>query len=417
MTIARLSVSIYKLNFSYKHRAHNITSMNFPCRLAISYPYILPIDNNMLQNKLSIPTNVPGKVVCSSIFLIFTNYPIKCFSGFTTENSCSRCHPVCNFHFYGYLQVLFGTCFWCIFLRHVVSDYALNLFKRGKSMKFGIIGGSGLYEIEGLTDIEKIKVSTPFGEPSDDYIAGKLEGKDIVFLPRHGRGHRFLPSEINYRANIWGMKSLDVTHLISVSAVGSLKMEIVPGHIVLPDQFIDRTKDRPSTFFGNGLVAHLQFGNPTCSYLSTAIAASAKNLDITCHESGTYICMEGPMFSTRAESEMYRSFGASVIGMTNLQEAKLAREAELCFATIALATDYDCWHESEEEVSVDAILEVMRKNVENTKAILKGLVREFLPKSPACQDQNSLQGAILTPIETIPEQVKTDLNIIIGKYL
>ncbi|MBU2512120.1 S-methyl-5'-thioadenosine phosphorylase [bacterium] len=284
-------------------------------------------------------------------------------------------------------------------------------------MKFGIIGGSGLYEIEGLTDIENTKISTPFGEPSDEYVSGRLEGKEVVFLPRHGRGHKYLPSEINYRANIWGMKSLGVTHLIAVSAVGSLKKKIEPGDIVLPDQFIDRTKDRPSTFFGNGLVAHLQFGNPTCNHLSSAIAEITRSIGITCHESGTYVCMEGPMFSTRAESEMYRSFGASVIGMTNLQEAKLAREAELCFSTIALATDYDCWHESEEEVTVDAILEVMRKNVENTKNILKNLVGKFQPKTPVCQDQNSLQGAILTSLDLIPVQVKEDLNIIIGRYL
>ncbi len=284
-------------------------------------------------------------------------------------------------------------------------------------MKFGIIGGSGLYEIEGLTDIENTKISTPFGAPSDEYVSGKLAGKEVVFLPRHGRGHKFLPSEINYRANIWGMKSLGVTHLIAVSAVGSLKKKIEPGNIVLPDQFIDRTKDRPSTFFGNGLVAHLQFGKPTCGHLSSTIAEITRDIGVTCHEGGTYICMEGPMFSTRAESELYRSFGASVIGMTNLQEAKLAREAELCFSTIALATDYDCWHESEEEVSVDAILEVMRKNVENTKSILKDLVQKYQPEEPECQDQNSLQGAILTPFDLIPAKVKEDLNIIIGKYL
>ncbi len=284
-------------------------------------------------------------------------------------------------------------------------------------MKFGIIGGSGLYEVEGFENVNHIKIETPFGDPSDEFVSGQLEGKDVVFLPRHGRGHRLLPSEINYRANIWGMKSLGATHLVSVSAVGSLKEEICPGHIVLPDQFIDRTKDRPSTFFGNGLTAHLQFGQPTCLHLSDAIYSVINKLGITCHQGGTYVCMEGPMFSTRAESEMYRSFGAAVIGMTNLQEAKLAREAEMCFATIALATDYDCWHTSEEEVSVDAILEVMRKNVENTKAILKVLCREFQSKDPVCTDQNSLQGALLTPIDEIPRSVKESLSVILDRYL
>lgn len=284
-------------------------------------------------------------------------------------------------------------------------------------MKFGIIGGSGLYEIEGLENIEFRSIVTPFGDPSDEYVSGNLEGHDVVFLPRHGRGHRFLPSEINYRANIWGMKSLGVTHLLAVSAVGSLKEEIRPGHIVIPDQFIDRTKDRPSTFFGNGIIAHLQFGNPTCSHLSEYIARAADVVGVNYQMGGTYVCMEGPMFSTRAESELYRSFGASVIGMTNLQEAKLAREAEMCFATIALATDYDCWHESEEEVTVDAILEVMRQNVENTKAMLKVLIRQFEEKVPACRDQNALQGAILTQPDQIPDIVRNDLSIILDKYL
>jgi 5'-methylthioadenosine phosphorylase len=284
-------------------------------------------------------------------------------------------------------------------------------------MKFGIIGGSGLYEIEGLTNVENRKVVTPFGEPSDEFVTGMLGETSAVFLPRHGRGHRFLPSEINYRANIWGMKSLGVTHLVAVSAVGSLREEIKPGHIVLPDQFVDRTKDRPSTFFGKGLVAHLQFGHPTCNHLSQAIANAATKVGVPHHWGGTYVCMEGPMFSTKAESEMYRNLGASVIGMTNLQEAKLSREAELCFSTIALATDYDCWHETEEEVTVDAILAVMKQNVENTKAILKVLLQKFQPKNPVCRDQNSLQGAILTPANLIPESAKRDLGIIINRYL
>ncbi len=287
----------------------------------------------------------------------------------------------------------------------------------GTSMKFGIIGGSGLYDMEGLTNIETKSIDTPFGEPSDQYVSGQLENKEVVFLPRHGRGHKLIPSEINYRANIWGMKSLGVTHLVSVSAVGSLKEEIVPGHLVLPDQFIDRTKDRPSTFFGNGIVAHLQFGDPVCQYLVNEIALTTQKLDIDFHKGGTYVCMEGPMFSTRAESEMYRSFGASIIGMTNLQEAKLAREAEMCFATIALATDYDCWHQSEEEVTIEAILAVMSKNVTNTKAILKDLIVNFTPKSPECRDRSALQGAIMNDPASIPAETKEKCSLLIKKYV
>ncbi len=284
-------------------------------------------------------------------------------------------------------------------------------------MKFGIIGGSGLYDMEGLTNIETKSISTPFGDPSDHYVLGQLEDKDVVFLPRHGRGHKLIPSEINYRANIWGMKSLGVTHLVSVSAVGSLREEIVPGQLVLPDQFIDRTKDRPSTFFGGGIVAHLQFGDPVCKHLVDTIAQTTQKLNIEFHKGGTYVCMEGPMFSTRAESEMYRSFGASVIGMTNLQEAKLAREAELCFATIALATDYDCWHESEEEVTIEAILAVMDKNVSNTKAILKDLIVNFIPKNPECRDQSALQGAIMNDPASIPAEAKERCSLLIKKYV
>jgi 5'-methylthioadenosine phosphorylase len=270
--------------------------------------------------------------------------------------------------------------------------------------------------MEELSEIEYQTIPTPFGEPSDRYITGKMGEKEVVFLPRHGRGHRIMPSEINYRANIWGMKSLGVTHLVSISAVGSLKEEIAPGDIVLPDQFIDRTKDRPSTFFGNGIVAHLQFGKPVCAHLSKEIADIAKEVGIPCHLGGTYVCMEGPMFSTKAESEMYRSFGASVIGMTNLQEAKLAREAEFCFSTIALSTDYDCWHESEEEVSVNVVLEVMRRNVSNTRSVLKKLFDRFAPLEPPCPDQSSLRGAIMTDRDAFPEETRNRLSILIDKY-
>jgi len=284
-------------------------------------------------------------------------------------------------------------------------------------MKFGIIGGSGLYQMEDLTEIELKSVDTPFGAPSDDFILGKLAGKEVVFLPRHGQGHTILPSEINYRANIWGMKSLGVTHLVAVSAVGSLKLEIEPGHIVVPDQFIDRTKDRPSTFFGNGIAAHLPFGDPVCKNLSEQIVKAVKKVGVTVHQGGTYVCMEGPMFSTRAESEMYRGFGASVIGMTNLQEAKLAREAELCFSTIALSTDYDCWHESEDDVSVEMVLDTVRKNVRNTQLILKELLTDFNPGNTPCIDQSALQGAIMTSPEKIPAETKERLSLLVSKYI
>lgn len=284
-------------------------------------------------------------------------------------------------------------------------------------MKFGIIGGSGLYEMEGLTDIKLHTIKTPYGIPSDDLVSGKLFEKEIVFLPRHGKGHRLLPSEINYRANIWALKSLGVTHLISVSAVGSLKEEIAPGDIVIVDQFFDRTKDRPSTFFGEGIVAHIPFGNPVCEDLNQSIASAAKSLSIKYHFGGTYICMEGPLFSTKAESEFYRLIGASVIGMTNLQEAKLAREAEMCFASMALCTDYDCWHQSEEEVTLEAILEVMHNNVENSKAILKAFLKNYSEPSPLCPDQSALQNCIMTSPSLIPDSVKEKLDIIVGKYL
>jgi len=284
-------------------------------------------------------------------------------------------------------------------------------------MKFGIIGGTGLYDMEALRQLETKTLTTPFGDPSDRFIIGDVAGKTVVFLSRHGCGHRLLPSEINYRANLWGMKALGVTHLIAVSAVGSLKEEIKPGHIVVPDQFIDRTKDRPSTFFGDGIAAHLQFGQPVCAELSGALVTAGRSLGVTMHAGGTYVCMEGPMFSTRAESEMYRELGAAVIGMTNLQEAKLAREAEMCFATLALSTDYDCWHQTEAEVSVEAVLEVMRLNIRHAQSILATLIAEFNPASPPCRDQKALAGAILTDPKVIPPQTRQKLALLIEKYL
>ena len=283
-------------------------------------------------------------------------------------------------------------------------------------MKIGIIGGSGLYEMEGLTRLEEHALDTPFGAPSDLYISGVLHGREVVFLPRHGKGHRFLPSEIPFRANVWGMKKLGVTHLLSVSAVGSLREEIAPGHIVFPDQFIDRTFLRESTFFGRGIIAHVQFGDPVCPNLLDDLAATAETLKVAHHRGGTYVCMEGPAFSTRAESNLYRSWDGAVIGMTNLQEAKLAREAELCFATIALATDYDCWHETEAEVSVDAVIKMMQHNIATSKRLLAGVVERLDPARP-CGCHDSLKFALLTPPERMPEQTRAELEPIIGRYL
>jgi 5'-methylthioadenosine phosphorylase len=283
-------------------------------------------------------------------------------------------------------------------------------------MKIGIIGGSGLYEMEGLTDLEEHRLTTPFGPPSDAYLSGVLHGREVVFLPRHGKGHRLLPSEIPFRANVWGLKKLGVTHLLSVSAVGSLKEQIAPGHIVFPDQFIDRTFLRESTFFGRGAIAHVQFGDPVCPNLLNDLEQAAQRLKVAHHTRGTYVCIEGPAFSTRAESNLYRAWGGAVIGMTNLQEAKLAREAELCFATLALATDYDCWHETEAEVSVDSVLKVMAQNIAVSKRLLAGVVERLDPRRP-CSCHDSLKFALLTPPDRMPEQTRTDLQPIIGRYL
>ncbi|MDH5752787.1 MAG: S-methyl-5'-thioadenosine phosphorylase [Deltaproteobacteria bacterium] len=283
-------------------------------------------------------------------------------------------------------------------------------------MKIGILGGSGLYELEGLENIGQTAVNTPFGRTSDDITSGTLDGKEVMFIPRHGRGHRLLPSEVPFRANVWALKSLGVTHLISVSAVGSLQEEIEPGHLVFPDQFIDRTFMRPSTFFGGGVVAHVQFGDPVCGHLREELCRSAAELGIRHHPRGTYICMEGPAFSTRAESFMYRSWGGTIIGMTNIQEAKLAREAEMCFATIALATDYDCWHESEEEVSVEAVLEVMRSNIATSKKLLSKVIRS-IDEERDCPCHSAMQYAILTARDQISPTARKNLEPIIGKYV
>ncbi len=287
---------------------------------------------------------------------------------------------------------------------------------RTDAINIGVIGGSGLYEMEGLTQVKTVKVATPFGNPSDDYIVGTLFGRRVAFLPRHGRGHRIMPSDINYRANIYGMKKLGVERIISVSAVGSMKEEIRPGDIVIPDQFYDHTKHRRSTFFGNGVVAHVGMAEPVCADLSNALVGAGARVGATVHRGGIYLCMEGPQFSTRAESLAYRTWNVNVIGMTNATEAKLAREAELCYSTIALATDYDCWHHSEESVTVEAVLAVMKRNIETSKAMIRETVK-MLPLYRNCTCGEALRNTIMTPEKMIPAKMKKDLAPIIGKYL
>jgi 5'-methylthioadenosine phosphorylase len=280
----------------------------------------------------------------------------------------------------------------------------------------GVIGGSGLYQIEGLQHVRELDVSTPFGKPSDKFIQGLLGETELLFLPRHGRGHRWLPTEINFRANIFGMKKLGVERIISVSAVGSLQEKIAPGHVVIPNQFIDCTTQRPSTFFGKGVVAHVSLADPFCKELSSELANAAKAAGATIHQSGTYLCMEGPQFSTRAESHLYRNWGADIIGMTNLQEAKLAREAEICFATLALATDYDCWNESAGDVEIDHVLAVLQQNVDLAKRTIREAIKN-ISDARTCGCAYALKTAIITEKSKIPKKVRRDLRPIIGKYL
>ncbi|MBP7056205.1 MAG: S-methyl-5'-thioadenosine phosphorylase [Candidatus Omnitrophica bacterium] len=285
--------------------------------------------------------------------------------------------------------------------------------------KIGIIGGSGFYNIDGIKKVKKIKVTTPFGSPSDHYFTGVLEGRDVVFLARHGAGHRIIPTEINYRANIYGMKKLGVDQIISISACGSLKKELAPLDIVIPDQLIDRTnQSRRMTFFGEGVVAHIQFADPFCKELSDELYRAGKEVGASMHLGGTYLNMEGPQFSTRAESRLYRQWGVDIIGMTNLGEAKLAREAEICYATMACITDYDCWHmdESCEVVSVDMIIQNLLKNVEVSKNILKKALPKMRAK-PSCGCAHALDNAIITRPDAISESAKKKLRLIAGKYL
>ena len=280
----------------------------------------------------------------------------------------------------------------------------------------GIIGGSGLYEMDGLEVIGEEAVKTPFGDPSDRYVLGRLEGRRVAFLARHGRGHRLMPSELNFRANIFGFKVLGAEWILSASAVGSMKEEIRPLDMLIPDQFFDRTKCRASTFFGNGLIAHVSFADPICAVLGDVLHRAGCEVGATMHLGGTYLCIEGPQFSTRAESRIYRGWGVDVIGMTNLQEAKLAREAEICYATMAMITDYDVWHETEADVSVEAVVAILRKNAETARAILRKAV-VMIPEERKCPCANALKDAIITSREAIPEQVRRDLAPLVRKYL
>jgi 5'-methylthioadenosine phosphorylase len=280
----------------------------------------------------------------------------------------------------------------------------------------GIIGGSGLYEIEGIEHVEEVRVSTPFGDPSDAVVRGRLGDATLLFLPRHGRGHRIAPHEIPFRANVCALKKLGATHLVSISAVGSMKEAIAPGDFVVADQLIDLTKRRPSTFFEDGLVGHVGFADPVCEHMAKALAAAAGRAGAKVHDGGTYVCIEGPQFSTRAESLLYRSWGVSVIGMTALPEAKLAREAELPYALLALATDYDCWHESEEDVSVEAVLAVMKKNVVAARRTLVELSRS-LPDPSGSKASSALAAAIMTARERISPAAYERLGWLVGKYI
>ncbi|MHB9111131.1 MAG: S-methyl-5'-thioadenosine phosphorylase [Thermoleophilia bacterium] len=280
--------------------------------------------------------------------------------------------------------------------------------------RIGVIGGSGFYELLENPQIER--VSTPFGEPSDVVTIGEIAGREVCFLPRHGKGHRIMPTDLPFRANIMAMKQLGVEWIISASAVGSMQKHIEPGHIVIPDQFIDRTRQRRSTFFGDGCVAHVSFADPVCPDLSKLLAETGRDVGANIHESGTYLCMEGPQFSTRAESNLYRSWGVEVIGMTNLQEAKLAREAEICYATLALSTDYDCWYEGEEEVTMMMVIETMDNNVATAIKIVEAAVPR-IPEKRECICASAMEYGIITAPEVIPPETKEKLKDIIGKYV
>ncbi|MFZ1744771.1 MAG: S-methyl-5'-thioadenosine phosphorylase [Nitrospirales bacterium] len=282
--------------------------------------------------------------------------------------------------------------------------------------QIGIIGGSGLYEMEGFTNLKEVRMATPFGKPSDAIILGTLHGMRVAFLARHGRGHRTLPSAINYRANIHALKALGVTRIFSISAVGSMKESIRPGDFVLPDQFIDRTTQRANTFFDQGIVAHVAFADPLCGTLSSVLEKASLGVSVTVHRPGTYLCIEGPQFSSRAESFLYRQWGVDVIGMTNIPEAKLAREAEICYATLALVTDYDCWHETEDAVSVGAILSIMHQNVETAKIVLRHALEGAKDLGP-CSCQTALEHAVITPLNRISPALRKRYQLLLRRHL
>jgi 5'-methylthioadenosine phosphorylase len=285
-------------------------------------------------------------------------------------------------------------------------------------IRIGVIGGSGLYGMAGMTVREERRIETPFGDPSDVYVIGELDGQLVAFLPRHGRGHRLLPTELNYRANLYGFKILGVEEVVSVSAVGSLKLEYKPTDIVVPDQFFDRTRHRPDTFFGNGLVAHVSMAKPICPRLLDVAAEAARAAGATVHKGGTYVCMEGPQFSTRAESEAYRSHGWDIIGMTNLQEAKLAREAEICYVSLSMVTDYDCWHETEEAVSGESVMEVVRQNARMSQEVVREMLKRVgAAHSRDCLCAEALKYSLITERDLIPAETKKNLAPIIGKYI
>jgi len=285
-----------------------------------------------------------------------------------------------------------------------------------EKVEVGIIGGSGLYSMPGLTGLREVAIDTPFGAPSDPYMVGELDGRPVAFLARHGKGHRILPSELNFRANIWGLKSLGVEYILSVSAVGSLKEEHKPTDFVIPDQFIDRTFARDATFFGQGIVAHVGFGDPVCSVVAKAFETGCNSVGVVGKLGGTYVCMEGPQFSTRAESNLYRSWAADVIGMTNLQEAKLAREAEMSYATLAMVTDYDCWREGHDDVTVEQVVAVIHQNSENAAKVVRAAVAA-LPVGVPSPFAEALKFAIMTDKKMIPETARERLKLLIGKYV
>ncbi|MFN0123519.1 MAG: S-methyl-5'-thioadenosine phosphorylase [Blastocatellia bacterium] len=286
-----------------------------------------------------------------------------------------------------------------------------------EQVRIGIIGGSGLYNMEGLTDVTEVSVDTPFGKPSDNFLIGTLDGQRVAFLARHGRGHRLTPTELPFRANIYGMKTLGVERIISASAVGSLQEKYAPTHIVIPDQFFDRTRNRTSTFFGDGLVGHITFSHPVCGQMAETLAAAGRTVDgLILHEGGTYLCMEGPAFSTLAESRLYRQWGMDVIGMTNLQEAKLAREAEICYVTLALVTDYDCWHPDHDAVTVDMVIEYLNKNAANAQRMIREGARRLAVAPRTCKCGSALRHAVMTNPAIIPAETKQRLSAIVGKY-